>query len=271
MTSRPTAPSLMDLQNLDVEIVETEKYLAGFGPRLAQVDEPAAVLMKEAESTEARIREMQLEERRLELAADERRDRIQKLETRFDAVRNLREEAAVHAELDLVRRALEGDEMEALTLLDQIRRLEGRLEETRSALGLAEETTEPTRRELLRERDTVEERFSRLRERREDYARRITSAERRVYESVRAGGRGIAVSALTDDGACGHCFGMLPLQRQNGIRHGLEMIRCEFCGVILTAPSPGEPEAADGIEVGTDDDVATVLPDRTIGEEGESG
>ena len=43
--------------------------------------------------------------------------------------REKREEAAVHAELEMVRRALESEEQEALSLLDQIKRLEERHEE----------------------------------------------------------------------------------------------------------------------------------------------
>ena len=41
-------------------------------------------------------------------------------------------------------------------------------------------------------------------------------------------------AALTEDGACSHCFGIVPPQLQNEVRHGESLIRCEGCGVILT-------------------------------------
>jgi predicted nucleic acid-binding Zn-ribbon protein len=46
------------------------------------------------------------------------------------------------------------------------------------------------------------------------------------------------VADLTADGACGYCFSMMPLQVQNQVRHGTDIVRCEACGVILTAPEP---------------------------------
>jgi len=51
------------------------------------------------------------------------------------------------------------------------------------------------------------------------------------------------VADLTEDGACGHCFGMVPLQLRNEVRHGRGLIRCEGCGVILTAQEGDQPVA----------------------------
>jgi hypothetical protein len=64
----------------------------------------------------------------------------------------------------------------------------------------------------------------------------MNPSELKVYDAIRSGGRSIAVSPLTADGACGHCFGMVPLQLRNEIAHSESLIRCESCGVILTAP-----------------------------------
>jgi len=50
------------------------------------------------------------------------------------------------------------------------------------------------------------------------------------------------VATLTEDGACGACYGMVPLQLQNEIRRGSALLRCEACGVILTAEPEPEPE-----------------------------
>ena len=67
-----------------------------------------------------------------------------------------------------------------------------------------------------------------------------------------AGGREVAVSDLTEDGACGNCFCVVPLQLQHEVRHTEAMIRCEGCGVILTPPSDvPEPEEAPEPEVDT--------------------
>lgn len=235
--------SLEELQGIDQRMDEVRKRIAEFDPLLADVDEPVLILEGEVTTTLSRLQEMKLEERRLELSADEKRARMKQLQERMNSVRNIREEAAVQTELDLLRRALDADEQEALTLLDQIRRLEDRLQEAETGLEEARAYVEPRRRELLEEQEKALAERSSLEDEREAYLSQVKVDELRVYEAIKAGGRSIAVSNLTADGACGHCFNMVPLQTRTEIRNGAEMIRCEACGVIMTPPGPELPEA----------------------------
>lgn len=227
-------PTLRGLQELDLELERIREAIASFEPRLEEVEAPARALEEEITTLRGRLQEMRVEERRLERSADEKRARMRKLQERLNTVRNLREEAAVQAELDLLRRALEGDEQEALTLLDQIRRTEERLEAQEAELAEARAEVEPRREDLLRERKEAEEQLGVLEDRRKNYALRLPREELRLYERIRAGGRSIAVTSLTPDGACGHCFSVVPLQLQQEVRQGRDVIRCEACGVILT-------------------------------------
>jgi len=230
-----THGSLRELQELDRRIEEAEDGVRSFDPQLAEVEEPALHLEQEVSTTRARLQEMRLDERRVELSADDKRARSKKLQERLNTVRNLREESAVRTELDILRSAMEGEEQEALTLMDQIRKLEVRLEEQTAALERARAEVEPHRDELLGAREEAKRELSRLREQREAHARAIAPQQLRTYEGIRGGGRRKAVSELTPDGACGNCFSVVPLQLQNEIRRGGAMVRCEGCGVILTA------------------------------------
>lgn len=246
MTSQ-TRASLKELQRLDREIERTRKRIREFDPLFEEVEEPALALESEVENTRSRVKEMKVEERRLELSADEKQARVKKLEERLKEVRNLREEAAVHAELDMVRRALEGDEQEALSLLDQIRKLELRLDEQEEALEEARAEIEPRKNELLDERASLQSELSVLQERRETFVGEIDDDELQIYERIKGGGRDVAVAELTPDGACSNCFSMVPLQRRHEVRHGNDMIRCEACGVILSARSE-QKKGGDGGE-----------------------
>jgi predicted nucleic acid-binding Zn-ribbon protein len=234
-----TTGFLKDLQNMDLELERLRKRVAEFDPLLAEVEEPALALEREVITLRGRLREMKVEERRLEHSADDRRARSKKLEERLKSVRNLREEAAVRAEMDLLRMALEGDEQEALTLLDQIRKLEDRLAEEQTALDEERAAVEPRRLQLLEDQKTVVEEFARLKEKREAFAGQVPSRELQNYERIRGGGRSVAVATLTPDGACGHCFGMIPLQIQNEIRKGSVTMACEACGVLLSGGDEG--------------------------------
>ncbi len=251
MTQQRTA--LKELQKLDIRIREARKRIVDFDPLFEEVEEPALILESELGTTRTRLKEMKLEERRVLLSSEEREERLKKLEERLGSVRNLREEAAVSAELDMVRRALQGDEQETLSLLDQIRKSEERLAELESAFAEASDLVEPKREELIAQREEVKAELERLERERSAFADGMDPEELRVYDAIRGQAGRTAVAELTEDGACGHCFGMVPLQHQNEIRHGERLIRCEECGVILAAPEP-ERADADGAADGAADD-----------------
>ena len=226
---------LMELQKLDIKIQETKQHIGAFDPLFEEVEEPALILETELGTARTRLQEMKLEERRLELSSEEKETRRKRLDEKLGAVRNLREEAAVSAELEMVKRALQTDEQEALTLLDQLRKMEERGVELEAAYAEATEIVEPKRQELMDQRSEAEEALASLYKERQQFVEKMNSDELKVYDAIRAGGRKVAVAGLTEDGACGHCFSVIPLQLQNQIRHGTELIRCEGCGVILAA------------------------------------
>jgi predicted nucleic acid-binding Zn-ribbon protein len=234
------AGTLKELQDLDLALESIRARIDEFESVLAEVGEPALALEKEVETLRTRLQEMKVEERRVELSADERRGRMKMLQERLKSVRNLREEAAVQAESDLLRRTLEGEEQEALTLLDQIRKMELRLDEEDAALAAAKAEVEPRREEILAEKVSVQAELARLKEEREACAARLPASAVKGYDRLRGGGRSVAIATMTPDGACGHCFSVVPLQVQNEVRDGGVLIACEACGVLL---SPREVES----------------------------
>ena len=262
----PISIQLLKLQNIDQKIIETRDRIRAFEPQLEEVEEPALRLEAEHNTTAGRLQEMKLDERRLELAVDEKRARVERLEDRLNQVRNVREEAAVQAELGLVRRALESEEQEVVSLLDQLGRFEERLEEQRRSMEAEKAAVEPRKRELFAEREAAQAELSSLQEERESFATGIDDRYRRVYDNLIKGGRRVAVAPMTEDGACGACFSVIPLQVQHEIRAVARLVLCESCGVIVTAPIPEEerpaPEAAatteaegsDGEQAGGDEE-----------------
>lgn len=239
-----SAEGLFDLQKLDLRIKDAHGRLNEFEPRLEELEEPVESLAKDVDQLRARVQELKQDERRLASAAQEKRDRLAKLDERMTAVRNMREQAAVTAEIDLVRRALEADEQESFQVIDLIGRASDRLEEMEEELAEARTELAPRRQELLDQQKAVEAEIEELGAEREGLAGRVAPAERVLYERIQSGGRAISVAAMTEDGACGHCFAMVPLQIRNEIRAGRRMVCCESCGVILAAPLP-EPDPAD--------------------------
>jgi predicted nucleic acid-binding Zn-ribbon protein len=149
-----------------------------------------------------------------------------------------------------VKRALENDEQEGLRLMDQLRKIDERLAELEAAFAEATELVGPKRDEILAQRAAAGEELDTMGQERDSFVSAIEASELKVYDAIRSGGRSVAVAPLTQDGACGHCFGMVPLQLRNEIAHSEGLIRCEGCGVILTAPEEvpeGVPEEVEQV------------------------
>ena len=233
----PVSSRLLELQTMDGEIRETRDRIDSYEPLLAEVEAPARRLAEDVDVTENRVRDLRLEERRLRLAAEEKRARVHRLEERLNLVRTVREEAAVQAELGLVRRALDQEEQEVVNLLDQISRFEERLENQRLEMEEARSAVGPRRDELQAERELALAEVASLEERRQEFAAAIDPRYLRAYDHLAQGGRRVAVAPMTEDGACGSCFSVIPLQVQNEIRTRAPLVRCEGCGVIVTAPA----------------------------------
>ncbi|MEX0855966.1 MAG: hypothetical protein WD056_00200 [Gemmatimonadota bacterium] len=242
--TQTTMSALREIQTIDERVREIRKEIEAFDDRLAEVEEPALALEKELSQLQDRLTQMRADARRLERSADDKRARADKMDLRLQKVSNLREEAAVRTELDLLRRAIEADEQEALQLIDQVRRLEETEEELLERAGAARAEVEPRQDALLADRQSWQARFDEFASRRAAALESVAELERRVYDAFHQSGRRIVVAALLEDGACGHCFGVIPLQVQNEVRSGDTMIRCEACGVILTSEPEPELDAA---------------------------
>ena len=120
----------------------------------------------------------------------------------------------------------------------------------REALEEAQSAVEPRKNEILAEQDEARARLALMETERDLCATGIDRRYLMVYDNLARGGRRDSVAPMTENGACGSCFSLIPLQVQNDIRTSAPLVRCEACGVIVTAPmeSPGDvsPEAAIG-------------------------
>ena len=225
--------ALLELQELDDEIDRADQALAAFTPRLETLEAPALGYQREVDSTRERLAEMRSEIKRLEKAADQKRERLRTYEERLNRVRNVREETAARTELDLIRHAVDADEQEELELGEQATRAELRLEELEKQLANAREQIEPQKETLLKERAAAEKELKTLHGRRNGAAAKLTADATRLYDRTRAGKRRRVLAQLTHDGACGQCYNVLPIQQQAEVRQARSLVRCEACGVIL--------------------------------------
>ena len=225
--------SLLELQTIDREIAQAEADLQKIEPQIQEAEAPLRGLQQEIETLRTRLTEMRQQTAKLEQAANNKRDRLKQYEARLDRVRNAREEAAARTEMDLVRRAIDADEQEALELLEQSRRTDLKADDLDRQLGKARSEFEPRKQALSDSLEDARQKLAELRDRRVNFSQRIDQGAVRLYERVRGPRGRAALAPLTADGACGNCFNIIPLQEQSEVRRAATLKRCEACGVIL--------------------------------------
>jgi len=233
--STSTLDALRELQSLDRQIRQLETRIAEFDPKLAEVEDPALRLEEELIAVRKRLEQMEEDARRLHRSEQEKLLRAEKLEERLGQVTNLREEAAARAEVDMLRRALEIENRDRIQLDEQIGRSQAQVESLTSAAGEARDRVAPEQEALLAERAVLQGERKALLAQHAKLLENVSGPALQVYRSFHAAGRLIVVAGITQDGACGSCFNVVPLQLQNEVRRGsASLIRCEACGVILS-------------------------------------
>jgi predicted nucleic acid-binding Zn-ribbon protein len=231
----PLHVALLELQELDQDIARAETALHAFDPQLSEIETPLTNLEKELETTRSRLTELRQQAVKLEKAAETKRERLRSYEARMEKVRNEREQTAVRLEMDLVRKAADADDAEAIQVMDQVTRTDIKQEELDKQLVKMREEATPKREAVVQERAEAGTSLAVLKDKRENLATRLDPASRRLYDQVRKGRARVVLAEMTPEGACGHCFNVLPLQEQSEVRRGQTLHRCEACGVILYA------------------------------------
>jgi uncharacterized protein len=227
--------ALIALQEMDAEIARAEKRVQEFSPRLEALEAPVRTAEREMSATQSKLDEFRIEQKRLENAVDRNRDRLNAYQEKMYKLRGTRDEAAVRAEMDLVRRAADADAVDLKSASELATRTDLKVDDLIRNLDKLQNEIKAEADELHAGRAAAEAEVLELRAKRENLAVRLDEPSRRLYERLRMGRRKMVLAPLTPEGACGSCFNILPVQEQVQVRQGKSLHRCEGCGVILYA------------------------------------
>ncbi len=233
MTANETFEALRSLEQLDSEIAAFMQRLAALEPEVMEAEGRLSELGSQAKAARARIEKIDARLRKFERASQAGRETLKRLQQRAKEVQNLKQHTAVRLETDAARQNLEAADDDLLESMQEA-------EEARGALAVIERELEEQRTayEALKaetgaRRAELEAEISVQRDRRQNRERRLDRAALRLYESVRGGRTRQALAPVMPDGVCGHCYTLVPLQRQAEIRAGRRLYVCEGCGIIL--------------------------------------
>lgn len=235
MEASDTVGELLTLQEIDLEIMRITRQLIVYENELSGLQEAIDDLAERTTRILAQKEEAEERVRRFQRSVQAGRATLKRLETRAAAVENMQQHFAVRTETDTARRNLRAAEEDALDAMQDVETLTEQLENTERELAEARARLSEREGEIAGDRSGLEGELATHTSSRESQEGRLDRRSLRLYQSVQGGKTASPLSALTEDGACGHCFTAVPKQRQADIRAGRELAVCEGCGVILYA------------------------------------
>lgn len=225
--------ALIALQEMDAEIAQAEQRVQDFSPRLDALEAPVRAVEREMTATQNKLDDFRAEQKRLEKATDRNQERIQAYQEKLAKIRGMRDEPAVRAEMEMVRRAADADEIDLKSATEQATRTDLKVDDLIRNLDKIQNDIKAEADQLREAQAEAESVVAGLRAKRENLAVRLDTPSRRLYERLRSGRSRTVLAPLTAEGACGNCFNILPVQEQVQVRQGKILHRCEGCGVIL--------------------------------------
>lgn len=236
MDSSGTVEALLSLQDIDAAIDERTQRLKELTHEIAQQEEDLEALEGKAEVARKKVEEAEAELRKIERSVQAGRATLKRLEARAQEVQNMKQHLAARAEVDAARRNLRVAEEDALDAMQDLEDGKAALEEVERELTARSQEHRARVAEAREESKALEQEIDIQRDRKKNRETRLGAAALRLYQKVRSGRTRRVLAPLTQDGVCGNCFTMIPLQRQADIRSGRKLEICEGCGVILYAP-----------------------------------
>ncbi len=227
--------TLLEVQDYDREISELEDVCNSIPVDIRKMLSELESVGRGCDEKEERLKALKVREARVELDVKDLETQIVRFKEQQMQARNNVVYSALETEISETRKKISSLEDDGIELMEEIETLEEEIRLWHEDYELQEREFKSREAELMRQKGEAEEKLEVLRARRNDVASRVPEDLRRRYQRVRDRKAGPVVVPLRGD-TCAGCFGTIPIQRINEIRHDEDLKSCENCGRIIYCP-----------------------------------
>ena len=224
---------MYDLQEVDLQLDRVLEQL-GLAEEERLIEVSIDNLDAELQAEEARLKELEAQQRDLLRDADVRRERFRLLEAQLNdgSVTNSRSLEVMEQEVVSMRQQMMRDEMASQDL--SVKAEESQLKCAHLNLELQETRArwEGRQAELNAHIETLTTERSEYETQREAISRDLDQAALQQYDTLRQSKRGQAV-ARVEQGLCQGCRILLPTALRQRVRLGRQVVNCSSCGRLL--------------------------------------
>ena len=219
---------IVELQNIDSQLLELEEILGDLPRKVEESIAEEQKTLSNIEENKNRIKEIQLELKKMELRVKEDNEKINNLKDQLFKVTTNRQYDAIMSEIDHLKEQLDSDETVEIELLEEKENLE-------KALAEQEENVESVSKDLAEKRSSLEklmeetaEQKSALELDRENLIKDIEPNVLKRYELVRNARRGTAAVPVIGN-SCSGCGAVVPPQKIAEIKEDKTPHTCDEC------------------------------------------
>lgn len=228
----PVVKQLLDLQDRDQRILSLSKDLKNI-PVLQQraqgrlADDEASVA-----STLAKVREVEIKIKNLELDIQTRRNTIGRLKEQQFATRKNEEFRAMAHEVERYEKDISNLEDQELELMEQLEGVKPAYAAAQQALAATKKLVAEEVAELTERAKAIEARLTELKGERSGLADSVQGEDLATYNRL-IKSKGSAVVVPLEAGSCGGCHMKVVTGTVQGVRESKSLTFCEQCGRIL--------------------------------------
>ncbi len=224
--------TLLDLQKNDEEIRDLENLCRAIP---VEIEERRKQLERSGEDwrkMEAQLKELKVREHKIELDINSINEEITRYENQKMQAKTNVAYQALEREINNAKGRIDQLLEKGIPLIEDIESTEKTLEDKKIEYEKTENEFKLEEAELLGKKGDAEERLQVLREKREGIIAGVPEDLKKRYQRIWNNKEGLAVVPIQGN-VCSGCYGQIPIQKLNEIKHKSELRSCENCGRII--------------------------------------
>jgi predicted nucleic acid-binding Zn-ribbon protein len=224
--------ALLELQEIDEEIRELEGICSAIPVEIEDQRIKLEKFSKACDESENALRELRIREDKIELDIEEQREQIVRFEHQQSETKSNAIYSALNKKIEDATKRIDQLMEQGLELIDKIDSQKNEVDLQRKECERHEREFKTHEAELLEQKGDTENSLKDLREKRVLSANQVPGDLLKRYQRIKDNKAGLAVVPMKDN-ACSGCFGTIPIQKVNEIKHNDELKSCDNCGRII--------------------------------------
>lgn len=227
-----TLYGLIELQEIDVKLDRLNEERGDLPDIVNELEKKIENGKTTLEEYQAKIKDLSVEEKKLELELEASRELLKKYNEQLYKVKTNKEYDAIANETETTKNKIDDAENRLLEIAESIETTKNNITELKKSLSEMQKEYDENKEDLKAKISESSEEENILLQEKEIVRNSLTPQQVSAYDRIRGAKKGMAV-AYCNGGVCSGCFSFIPPQKVVEIKNMKRIFTCESCGRIL--------------------------------------